>query len=227
MSIIPNMIIGLVLCGLVAVLLFFGVAEQVFKSFGITYWLAFVLIGVLIGSAFIPSFSIGAVTFNVAGFIAPLVFAVIFMTLCARTREVWRALITMTTVAAMFIAIWLLIEPITNGTVTVIIVGFLCGAIGFLVGKTKLAALAAVFTGLPIGEVVSSTVGAVVSGSPMSFGSAAMFDAVVLSAVFSVVLFEAVAAIKRTMNKRAVIRSELAEIAEEFNPDEYKKYFDE
>lgn len=221
------MIIGLVLCGLVAVLLFFGVAEQVFKSFGITYWLAFVLVGALIGSAFIPSFSIGAVSFNVAGFIAPLVFAAIFITLCARSREIWRAAVTATSVAAMFIAVRLLIEPITGETVTVVIVGFLCGAIGFLVAKTKLAALAAVFFGLPIGEAISSGVNAAVYGSPIQFGSAAMFDAVILSAVFAVVLFEAVSAIKRTMNKRAAVRAELAETAEEFDPDEYKKYFDE
>ena len=43
------MIIGLVLCGLVAVLLFVGVAERVFKSFGVAYWLAFVMVGLLIG----------------------------------------------------------------------------------------------------------------------------------------------------------------------------------
>lgn len=219
------MIIGLVLCGLVAVLLFFGVAERVFKSFGIAYWLAFVLVAVLIGSAFIPSFKIGAVSFNVAGFVAPLVFAVIFIVLCVRTREITHALVAFTAVAALFVAVWLLIEPITNDTVTVIIAGFLCGATAFLVAKTKLAALAAVFLGMPVGEIVSSTVGVFVYGAPMRFGSPAMFDAIILAAVFAVVLFEAIAAIKRTMNARA--RKLSAEAAEEFDPDEYKKYFDE
>ena len=42
------MIIGLILLGSVAVLLFFGIAERVFKSFGVAYWLAFVMVGVLI-----------------------------------------------------------------------------------------------------------------------------------------------------------------------------------
>ena len=99
------MIIGLVLLGLVAVLLFFGVAERVFKSFGVAYWLAFIMVGVLIGCAFIPSFSIGAVSFNVAGFIAPLVFAAVFFFLAGRTHEGRRALGTTTGVNALFFAI--------------------------------------------------------------------------------------------------------------------------
>ncbi len=222
------MIIGLVLLGLVAVLLFFGVAERVFKSFGVAYWLAFVIVGLLIGCAFIPSFKIGSVVFNVAGFIAPLLFAAVFFFITWRTRETLHALATTSVVAAMFIAVQLLLGPITNDTVTVIISGFLCGAIGYLVGKTKLAALAAVFLGMPIGEVVASAVSMRVYGTPMEFGTPATFDAVILAAVFSVVLFESIAAIKRTMNAKARNKAATqAEIAEEFDPDEYKKYFDE
>lgn len=222
------MIIGLVLLGLVAVLLFFGVAEHVFKSFGVAYWLAFVMIGVLIGSAFIPGFTVGAVEFNVSGFIAPLVFSAVFFALAVRTREVSRALVTTSVIAALFIAVWLLIEPITNDTVTVIIIGFLCGAVAFLVARTKLAACAAVFLGMPLGEVISSAVNMFVYGTPMQFGTAATFDAVILAAVFSIVLFEAVAAIKRISSAKARARIESkTETADEFDPNEYKKYFDE
>ncbi len=222
------MIIGLVLCGLVAVLLFFGVAERVFKSFGVAYWLAFVLVGIMIGSAFIPTFKIGAVSFNVAGFIAPLIFSAVFFALATRTHEAGRALVTTSVVAALFIAIKLLIEPIANATVTAIVVGFLCGAVGFLVGKTKLAALAAMFLGLPIGESITSAVNMYVYGTRMSFGTAATFDAVILASVFAVVLFETVSAIKRTMNARARAHAQNnAEISDEFDADEYKKYFDE
>lgn len=222
------MVIGLVLLSLVAVLLFFGVAERVFKSFGVAYWLAFIMVGVLIGSAFIPSFTIGAVEFNVSGFIAPLVFAAVFFGLAARTHEAMRAVVTTSVVAALFISVWLLIEPITNDTVTVIIIGFLCGAVAFLVAKTKLAALSAVFLGMPIGEVVSSAVNLYAHKTAMRFGTPATFDAIILAAVFSVALFEAIAAIKRTMNaKKRTAALQNAETADEFNSDEYKKYFDE
>ena len=66
-----------------------------------------------------------------------------------------------------------------------------------------------------------------VSETPIALGSAAVFDAVILAAVFSVVLYETVAAIKRTMNARARRSLAEAEASEEFDPNEYKRYFDE
>ena len=225
MAIIYSMIIGLILLGSVAVLLFFGIAERVFKSFGVAYWLAFIMVGVLIGSAFIPSFRIGVVTVNAAGFIAPAAFAVVFFVIAVRTREHYRAIVAASAVAASYVAVRLLVEPIASPVVTAIVVGFLCGAIGFLVGKTKLAALASIFAGFPIGEGISTAVGAFLPSVEMRLGSAAMFDALIIAAVFSVAMFEAIAAIKRTMNARRT--AVLAETAEEFDPDEYKRYFDE
>lgn len=222
------MIIGLVLLGSVTVLLFFGVAERVFKSFGIAYWLAFVMVGVLIGCAFIPSFALGAATVNVAGFVAPILFGAVFIYLAARARELTHALVALSTVATLYIAVKLLLSPITGDTVTVVVSGFLCGSTAYLVGKTKTAALAATFGGFPIGEIAAMTVETFAFGSPIELGSAAAFDACVLAAVFSVVLYEAIAAIKRNMNSKARrMRAENAEVSAEFDPDEYKKYFDE
>lgn len=223
------MIIGLVLLGLVAVLLFFGIAERVFKSFGVAYWLAFVMIGLLIGSAFVPTFAIGNVTFNVAGFIAPVVFAVVFYVLAARTHEAAHAVVASSVTVALAVSVNLVISPLVSDTVNVIIVGFLCGAVAFLVAKTKLAALAGVFSGIPIAELISSAVDMYVYDMPLRFGSAAAFDAVILSAVFSVVLFEAVSAIKRTVNikQKRKAAARLSEQSDDFDPDEYKKYFDE
>ena len=221
------MIIGLVLLGITAFLLFFGIARRVFANFGVPYLLAFVLVGVLIGSAFIPTFYIGSVAINAAGFIAPLVFSVMFLLLAKRSREVWHSIVALSTSAAVYVAVLLLIAPITSVTVTVISAGFLCGAIAYLVGKTELSALAAVFAGLPLGEVVASTVNYFALGKAFSLGSAATFDAVILAAVFAVVLCEAIAAIRRTMNVRARKSALEVEAAEEFDPDEYKRYFDE
>lgn len=222
------MIIGLVLLGLTALLLFFGVAERVFKSFGVAYWLAVCMIGVLIGCAFIPTFTVGSVEFNVAGFFAPLLFAAVFLALAAKMNELRRALVVAAVTAALFISVWLLIAPIASDTVSVIIIGFLCGAADYLVGKTKLAALCGIFLGMPIGEAISSAVGMYVYNTPIRFGTPATFDAIILAAVTAVVIFESVSAIKRAMNNRARHKAGAdAETAEEFDPDEYKKYFDE
>ena len=222
------MIIGLVLLGLTAVLLFFGIAERVFKSFGVAGWLAFVMVGVLIGCAFIPTFTVGVVEFNVAGFFAPLLFAAVFFALAFRMREVRRAVVVTAVTAALFIPSVLLIAPITSNTVCVIIIGFLCGAVDYFVGKTKIAALCGIFLGMPIGDVISSAVGMYVYGTPLRFGAPATFDAVILAAVTAVVIFESVSAIKRTMNHRTKSRAAVdVELAEDnVDRDEYKKYFD-
>ena len=221
------MVIGLVLLGLTALMLFLGVAKKVFQNFGVPYLAAFVLVGALIGCAFIPSFSIGSARISVAGFIAPTVFASVLFFLAVRRREAWRALVSMTAVLAVYVAVRLLIDPITSATVTVIVAGFLCGAVAYLTAKTELAALAAVFAALPVGDVISGAVGLFVSETPITLGSAAVFDAVILAAVVSVVLYETVAAIKRTMNARARRSLAEAEASEEFDPNEYKRYFDE
>lgn len=210
--------------GLTVILLFFGIAKKIFKSFGIAYWLAFVIVGVLIGCAFIPTFYIGGVKVNVAGFIAPILFAGVFFFLAVRVREGGRAAVTTTAVFATCIASELLLEPVTSATVTVIVNGFLCGAVAFLVGKTKLSALCAVFLGLPLGDVVAAAMGTYVYGNAMRLGSPAMFDSVILAAVIAIALFETVAAIKRAIGTK---NKALAEVAEEFDPDEYKRYFDE
>ena len=222
------MIIGLVLLGITALLLFFGIAKRVFANFGVPYLAAFVIVGVLIGSAFIPTFHIGRVSVNAAGFIAPMVFSVMFLLLAKRRREVWYAVVALSASAAVYVAVLLLISPITSVTVTVVSAGFLCGAVAYLVGKTQLGALAAVFAGLPLGEVVASAVNYFSLGTEISLGTAATFDTVILAAVFAVVLYEAIAAIRRTMNARAKTSAALeTETAEEFDPDEYKRYFDE
>ncbi len=219
------MIIGLVLLGCVALMLLFGVAERVFKSFGVAYWLAFLMVAVLVGCPFIPSIVVGEIiTIDVAGFIAPILFAIAFFVIAGRNRESMRAVIAMSAVAALFVAVRLLIDPIASDVVSALILGFLCGATAYLVAKTKVSALAAIFGGFPLGEGIAALVGFIVAGTPVMLGSAALYDAVILAAVFSVALYETVAAIKRTMNTRARV---MAETANEFDPDEYKRYFDE
>lgn len=217
------MIIGLVLCALVAALLFFGIAEKVFKSFGVPYWLAFIIVGVLIGCAFIPAFEFDYVVINVAGFFAPLTFAVVFFAIAVRVREGVRGATVAAVVGALFVSIRLIISPLASDGVTVTVLGLLCGAVAYLTAKSKIAAMSGIFSSIPLAETASSAVALYAYGTPVSIGSPLAFDAVILSAVIAIVLFEGIAAIKKVRVKR---RGE-AETAEEFDPNEYKKYFDE
>ncbi len=208
----------------IVALLIFGVTQRVFKSFGVSYPIAFAVVGVFIGCAFIPTFSIGAVEVSVAGFIAPVVFAAMFVALSCKLREIRHALVAASAVAALYIAIELIISPLVNAVISALIIGLCCGTVAYLVGKTKLSSVCAVFLGMPIADVIASAVNLYAYGTPLRLGSAATFDAVIISAVTAVVIYEAVAAIrKRSMEKKRA----LAETAQEFDPNEYKRYFDE
>lgn len=217
-----GMIIGLVLLALTALLMFFGAAKKVFDNYGIGYWIAFVAVGILIGCAFIPTFDTGAVTLNIAGSIAPIVFSVSFFLLARRTHEVWRGLVAFSVVASTYVATDLLLGLVANATVTTIVAGTLCGGAAYLVGKTRLASLCGVFSGVPIGDIISSAVGVAARGEKFAIGSFAAFDAAVLAAVVAVAIFAAVAAIRRALAERSKTPS-----PSPFDPDEYKRYFDE
>ena len=84
--------------------------------------------------------------------------------------------------------------------------------------------LSATFCGMALGDIIASAVGVFAYGNALRLGAAAAFDAIIIASVLAVVLFEAMCAIKRAVNTR---NRALCEAAEEFDPDEYKKYFDE
>ena len=218
------MIIGLVLLGLTVILMLFGVAQKVFKGLGMAYWLAFVFVGTMIGCCFIPSFWLFGVYFNVAGFIAPAVFSVVLFVLAYKARELWRAVVAASAVMALYVAAVLLLELYVNAAVLAIIAGILCGAAAYIVGNTRLAAVAAAFAGVTVGDIIAAAVDVYVYKDAMRLGSVGAFDAVVLAAVVAVALYEAVAAIRRAaLNKSRRLKA--TEAAEEFDPEEYKRYF--
>lgn len=220
-----GMIIGLVLLGLIVVLLFFGIAQRVFKSFGISYWLAFIVVGALIGSAFIPTFYSNGVSVCVAGFIAPVIAATAFFVLAYRSGDIWRAVVAFAATLAAYVAVWVVLPQLVGETATAVISGGLCGIVAFATSKTRASVLSATFGGMAVGDVLASVVSAYAYGGMPRVGAAATFDAIILASVLAVAAFEATAAIRRAI----VIRNRAAacEAAEEFDPDEYKKYFDE
>lgn len=210
--------------GCVVVLLFFGIAQRVFKSFGVAYPFAFLIVGALVASAFVPSFSAFGIRVSVSGFVAPLLLSVLFFALSAKTREGAHAAVSACAVFAVYVAIRLLLSPVSNAATVSVCGGLLCAATAYFVGKTKLAAVAGVFGGIPFGVAVSAAVEKISYGADIVLGSPSVFDATVIAAVFAVVLCEVVAAVRKNVNGK---RAAAAEAAEEFDPDEYKKYFDE
>lgn len=238
------MTIGLILLALVSVLIFFGATEKFFRKLGMPNWLAFLLVLALIVGAIIPSIRIGGFSVNVGGFLIPLVIMIILDLLMGASPELFRTLIATLSIAAVALAVRILIKP-TNGAMIItasLIVGFLGGAIAYLIGGTRLSTLSSVMGGIVLGDILTNTL-YVLGSDNLSFalGSRGVFDSIIIAAVFGVALYEIVTIARRSMGNKKLRDSSLnfeggedIYSEEEYNkiesPDrrnEYDDYFDD
>lgn len=217
------MTIGLVILGIVAVLIFFGVAEKFFRKIGISNPIAFLLVLALVIGAVVPNIRIGsAFEMNVSGFLIPIVLVVLFSVMVGFNSDLARAFVAMVAVAGVAVATGMLISTTTlAGQVTAsVIIGFVGGAVAYLIAMTRLSTLIASIGGIVIGDIIVSLLNyfvvPTVSVSAVSLGTQGTFDAIILAAVFGIIMVEAVSAMKRTMNRKRVAKSALnMEISEE------------
>ena len=217
------MTIGLVILGIVAILIFFGVAEKFFRKIGMSNPLAFLLVLALVIGAVVPNIRIGSsFEMNVSGFLIPIVLVVLFSAMIGFNSDLARAYLAMIAVAGVAVATGMLIGTTTlAGQITAsVILGFVGGAVAYLIAMTRLSTLIASIGGIVIGDIIVSLLNFFVVPSAtqgvVSLGTQGTFDAIILAAVFGIIMVEAVSAMKRTMNRKRVAKSALSmEISEE------------
>ncbi len=217
------MTIGLVILGIIALLIFFGVTEKFFRKIGMSNPLAFLLVLALVAGAVAPNIRIGsAFEMNVSGFLIPIVLVVIFSVMIGLNSDLTRAYLAMIAVAGVAVATGMLINVTTlAGQITAsVIMGFVGGAVAYLIAMTRLSTLIASIGGIVIGDIIVSLLNyyvvPTVAVSSVSLGTQGTFDAIILAAVFGIIMVEAVAAMKRTVNRKRVAKSALnMEISEE------------
>jgi hypothetical protein len=239
------MTIGLVLLAITALLIFFGLGERFLRKIGISNWLAFILTAALVLGVVLPDIRIGsAFSINLGGFLVPVVLVAIFCSLTGFNKDLVRSLLATVAVAGVAVATRMLIMPTSFATVLTasVIVGFVGGAVAYLIGMTRLSTLTAAVAGIVLGDIIVNILYRYVlkTGSVVALGSGGVFDSVVLAAVFGVIIAEAIAAVKRTVNRGRVVRGSLnAEASEDTNlsgneldapngdEEEYSQYFDD
>lgn len=203
------MIIGLIILGILAVLVFFGATERFFRKMGIANWLAFILVLALVAGAVVPEIGIGgAFTMNIGGFIVPVVLTVALAVLIGWNQELFRCGVATLAVASAAIAARMLIMPVSAGlTVTAsVIVGFVGGAVAYIIARTRLATIAASLGGIVLGDIVTSLVYRYfVDGSAVALGTRGVFDSLVIAAVFAILLVEVVGTIRKSAAVPAAI----------------------
>ena len=213
------MTIGLVTLGIVAVLMFFGAAEKYFDRLGLTSWLTILLVLALIIGAVMPEVAVGSFVMTVGGFAVPLVVFVILLTLAAKSGNALRTVLALVIVAMATVALRLLVG-VNNATLVLVsslLIGFVGGTLAYLAAGSRIGTLAGAIGGCVLGDVVSAGFMRMFYGvETYTIGGFGIFDALVIAAVFGLVVAEIVAAVRRmTENRRAAARGLDAEAGED------------
>lgn len=206
------MTIGLILLALVSVMIFFGVTERFFRRIGVPNWLAFVLVIALIIGAVVPSVRIGGFTMNLGGFLIPIAIMIVLDVLMGRSAELFRTAVATIAVAAVALGVRVLIRPINGGMILTasLIVGFVGGAVAYLIGGTRLSTLSSVMGGIVLGDILTNFVYVYgIGGMSFALGLRGVFDSIIIGAVFGIAILEIIRIAKRSASDRKIQTSSL------------------
>ena len=201
------MVIGYVLLGLIAVMMFFGLLNNVVRSMKLEPWVALVFViayvvgGVIPLIYFGPSFAIG-----IGGFIVPLVLSAVLTVFGGFGMPFLRTATAMLATAAITVAVTVWI-PLTSMWMSVLascVIGVLGGAISYAICQSRITSAAGAVGGVVIGNVIGQFV-VFFTGMTTVFtlGGSMIFDASVITLVFSVILATVAYESKATNNMRA------------------------
>ena len=175
------MVIGYVLLGFVAVMMFFGLLNEVVRSMKMEPWIALVFVIAYIVGGVIPAIYFGSeFAFSIGGFIVPLVLAVVLTVFAGFGMTFLRTATAMLATAAVTVAVtvWM---PLGNVWLNVL------GSCAICSSRTSTAAgcVGGVVIGNIIGQFIVYFTG---MADVFYLGSTMIFDASVIGLVFSVML---------------------------------------
>ena len=230
--------IGLVLLGIVAVLIFFGVSKRFFQKIGLPSWVAFILVLALVVGAIVPSIRIGdSFSMTVSGFLLPILITIILFALIGGRKSVnrknnfegLRALFAIIAVAGVTVATRLLMMPTTFSSVITssVIIGFVGGTIAYLVGQTRLSTLTGVTGGIVLGDViVNLTQRYAFDREYFAFGASGVFDSMILAIVVGILVLTAISALRHAQARKQIRRKNLNfESSKDENLIQYESYY--
>ena len=225
------MTIGLVLLAVIAILIFFGLADKFFKNLGVAPWIGFIIALALIIGAVIPNITIGAFVMNLGGFVVPIIGMIILAAFIGWNWDLARMAFAELSVAAVCVATRVLILPDNTGMILAasLIVGFIGGTVAFLIGRSRLSTLASVMGGVVLGDLIVNLIYVYgIGGYVFSMGTRGVFDSILIGCVFGILLLEAVVSARRaTSNRRVANTSMNAESGEDVTKDDFDDYFDD
>lgn len=186
------MIVGYVLLGFVAVMMFFGLLNGVVKSMKLEPWVALFFIVAFIVGGIIPMISFGTtVSIGIGGFIAPAVLAVVLTILVGFNMDLLRTGAAMLATAAITIAVtlWMPMNTTWLSVLATFVIGLLCGAVSYVICYNRLSSAAGAVGGIVLGNLTAQLILYFTGGSgTIVLGNSVVFDSFVIAMVFAVML---------------------------------------
>lgn len=188
-----------------SLLMLFGVTSRIFDRMRMNDRTALLIVGLIFVGGLIPDIPLGNnISVNIGGALIPLGLCIYLFIKAGTTKERIRAIVaSLGAGAIVFFAGRLLpAEPATMILDPIIIYGVLAGLTAYVLGRSRRSAFIGGITGVLLGDLVQGIVsrGQGLS-TPIRFGGAGAFDAVILSGIIAVIMAEIVGETRERFSK--------------------------
>ncbi len=224
------MIIGLIVIGVIAVLLLFGLLKPVTAGLRLSPIALFVILALFAGLAFVPPLVIGYTSWGVAGWILPLVLSVFFVARTINAGDFGMSLLAFVLVAAVCVPCMLFAFGINTGiTITVsVLLGIVVGGIAFFVPTSYNGAVFSILFGYTLGQAITALVDWLVNGSVFAVGGGAAYGSLMIGLLVAVGAGSLFTALRSKTNESRIGKRQYnSEYSDEFPSEEseFDDYF--
>lgn len=189
------MSIGMLILTVVAVLVFFGVAQRVLDRMRLTDRQALLVVAAMFVGTLLPNVELGRVSVNLGGAVIPLGVCAYLLLSSGDGKEIGRALLgTALTAAAVYaLSVFLPDEPEQMWIDPNLLYGISGGIVAYVLGRSRRGAFICGVGGVLLADVINALVlwsrGV---DQRLTLGGAGLVDSVVISGILAVLLAEAV-----------------------------------
>ncbi|NLY53659.1 MAG: DUF1614 domain-containing protein [Firmicutes bacterium] len=195
--------VGTITLLIVAVLVYFGVAQRLLDRMRLNDRTAILFIGAMLIGAYLPDIPLGnRLTINIGGGLIPIAFALYLWFTADTSRERWRAFwATLVSTALVYAAtIFLPEEPQTIIIDPIYAFAIIAGLTAYLFGRSRRASLIAGILSIALNDIIYA-IQVVYHGQAgsTSIGGAGIFDTMIVSALLAAALAEIIGETREKM----------------------------
>lgn len=187
------MSIGMILLTIVAVLVFFGVAQRVLDKLHLSDRAALVLIALMFFGTLIPNITLGNVSLSIGGALIPLGVCIYLLVRAGTAKERIRAILGSLITAGVIYALSIFMpdEPETIVIDPMYLYGIVGGVVAYILGRSRRGAFICGVLGVMLADIAVAIVNWTNGvNQQLVLGGAGIFDAIIISGLLGVILAE-------------------------------------